>query len=494
MGKGLLGATAVAALFSPGARAFDDDVAIVRVQSRHFDLYTDLDRRSAVAAAEELEAGYAVLWQVFFRAQQDPELRCLIYVIRDDRIWASIRAPQGGEDREEVRGFFDADPARPLFAASLSGAKSVPLRSTLHELAHLFIDQFLPYRPYWLNEGLAEYLATVEVDGGTVRFGKVPEDRSSVLATPAALLPPRDLMLLSKDDEASWSARRRDYLYAECWAWVHFLIHGKDGTLAPSIDGYLRALRAGDRELLADHLPDGTDLDALGTDFRFYVKRGLYRFRKVEGPLDVAPVVSATRLSPSDGLAALAYVMVRSGHAGAAVATMPREHGLPLGYLAAARIEARAGHLDRAARILDAGVAAHGDDPYLLLERARLHEDPGIAATVSDAAARRVADLDRIIETSPWLAAAINDRARAALLAGDVPIALSMARRAIALRGGEALYYHTLAAALDASGNAAGALEIETGALPLARDERLRKAMEEQAARLRGALAHAASE
>ena len=116
------------------------------------------------------------------------------------------------------------------------GWKSTPIGEATsadlrHEVTHAYLHSVLPNIPLWLDEGLAEYF---EVPRG--RHGLNRDHLAQLLAkeapgnSPAAL--PATSPLEEPDRPASL-ARLESFHpgqslcqedYAECWAWVHFLL------------------------------------------------------------------------------------------------------------------------------------------------------------------------------------------------------------------------------------------------------------------------------
>lgn len=104
-----------------------------------------------------------------------------------------------------------------------------------HEMTHAYLHSIVPQIPLWLDEGLAEYF-------------EVPRGHQGLNAPHAVLL---DAALA----QGTWQPdiRRLELLndslamtqqeYAECWAWVHFLLRTRPEH-AELLRGFLRELRA----------------------------------------------------------------------------------------------------------------------------------------------------------------------------------------------------------------------------------------------------------
>jgi hypothetical protein len=117
------------------------------------------------------------------------------------------------------RAFFVETDTRLEVYAHWGGYVGEDLR---HEVTHAYLHSVLPNIPLWLDEGLAEYF---EVPRG--RHGLNRDHLARILAEPeggpgGAVLSP------ISPREALYRLPQEDY--AECWAWVHFLLESSPET------------------------------------------------------------------------------------------------------------------------------------------------------------------------------------------------------------------------------------------------------------------------
>src|SRR5690606_31532622 len=120
-------------------------------------------------------------------------LRIIVYTQRSD--YNAIR-PQ-----DTTLGFFTQSSSGPrmVIGPSRGMGKSQVL---YHEYIHHLMQEHVSFPvPRWYNEGFAELLSTMEVDGNKISAGKVDLDRLSVL-TDFGLLPLEQLFD-PLDEEAS---------------------------------------------------------------------------------------------------------------------------------------------------------------------------------------------------------------------------------------------------------------------------------------------------
>jgi hypothetical protein len=139
----------------------------VRVTNANFIVETDLGADDAAKLLRELNQWRAAMTVAVFRGARAPAQRLEVVVLRN----GELQALNG-----DLRGFFiDRNDVGPYLVL---GASETSQRSGImkHELAHAVIADNLPRAPQWLNEGLAAYLETTELDekSGAVTWGALP--------------------------------------------------------------------------------------------------------------------------------------------------------------------------------------------------------------------------------------------------------------------------------------------------------------------------------
>lgn len=214
--------------------------ADISLESRHYSIYSDLDRELTEDLAQRADAMY------------DEYARRL----------ADFSPPGGAPQRFELRLFARrADymalagdrfvnsggiflPGRNLLAAYLEEQGRDNLRRVLqHEAFHQFAHTNIsPNLPNWLNEGLAQVFEEAIFVDGKFLLGEVPPRRQRQLEHDMLnkrLVPFRSLMTLSHQQ---WQQAMRDEeitgtLYNQSWAMVHFLVFATDAK-APRAPRY----------------------------------------------------------------------------------------------------------------------------------------------------------------------------------------------------------------------------------------------------------------
>jgi tetratricopeptide (TPR) repeat protein len=135
------------------------------------------------------------------------------------------------------RGFsrpFDRRGVPGYFLSTLRGA-AIVLRtgdgweqdaseSTLHDTVHYLFRNRAGYEhPLWFDEGSAEFLSTVAVDGRNVDVGRMRRDHVQLLRD-EQWMPLTEI--LKVNDLEGWGPSRQQVFRAESWAFVHFLNFG----------------------------------------------------------------------------------------------------------------------------------------------------------------------------------------------------------------------------------------------------------------------------
>ena len=94
-------------------------------------------------------------------------------------------------------------------------------QTLFHEYAHLVQHQATPYRPLWLEEGLAELYSVIELSGNTFRLGSPIAAHRATLRNEALL--GSDMFVTIDDRSQSYRGRRANTFYAQSWGFVHML-------------------------------------------------------------------------------------------------------------------------------------------------------------------------------------------------------------------------------------------------------------------------------
>ncbi len=236
--------------------------------------------------------------------------------------------------------------------------------------------------PMWLNEGIAEFYATVEPDGAQWLAGRPQNGRVHVLQTQSRL---RLKTLFSVDGASPYynDPEKMQIFYAESWALTHMLAVGT--AYYKHFGEFVSAMSAGRSEEEAFELAWGKNVAGVETDLDRYLRQerlsGLLYETKVQ-PDDSTPLVGALPQQDLD----LSFADLLSSNPYAApgieqkLMELSRKHpddpGFEelLGYLALRekRTELAESHFSKA-------VDRQSKDPVAVYNSARLQQSSGAA-------------------------------------------------------------------------------------------------------------------
>lgn len=155
------------------------------VYSDHFVLYTESWFPVYRYVLDRLEDTHAGLSRVFF--EDAPVSGIEVLLLSDEDYVALLGGYSSGM-------FFPRTPARDgLLVIRQSRHRSVIDTVVAHELVHKFIAARYPSMPAWLDEGIAEYLATLKVNEDEVQVGRLAPETETKPFGRQALVSLREL-------------------------------------------------------------------------------------------------------------------------------------------------------------------------------------------------------------------------------------------------------------------------------------------------------------
>ncbi|WP_394841675.1 hypothetical protein LZC95_31955 [Pendulispora brunnea] len=254
----------------PFASPGEGGSAWTEVASPHFTLRTDLDAKTAQDVSAQLETIFSSLLELGFDSALGPatDMRTHVDVVyfrsRDEyqRVAPKLSA---GEFLRELHDF-ERTPLALFYGDFVQRTREI----VQHELTHFFVHAYYPQAPIWLDEGLAEYLSTLELEDGSavlgrppkmLRFWKGPWHNENVDGEIRTSIPMSEAIsagaLLGMDVQAfegmgnadpntalgQKAAQAMATNYASAWNLVHVLM--VDPNLRPRFDAYRRRLLEG---------------------------------------------------------------------------------------------------------------------------------------------------------------------------------------------------------------------------------------------------------
>ncbi len=239
---------------------------IYEYESKHYHVFSDIDRETCFQASKLLEDSYTA-YTVYLKWIKDLEKKKFrVYLFSGQAGFMAYC-----EDLQSTAQSWAAGCYMPMLQQLLIWNlpdRAAMMRTVRHEGFHQYLDRIMVDPPSWLNEGLAEYYEITRREGGRWNFGKIHKSHLRELTEPDARLVPLDRFLYQGAKEFYADP---DLHYSQSWAFVHFLRHGPRKYrqyFERVFDGLQGELSA--REVL-DSVFGDVDLDRLQNEFEAYV-------------------------------------------------------------------------------------------------------------------------------------------------------------------------------------------------------------------------------
>ena len=240
-----------------------------------------------------------------------------------------------------------------------------------HELTHFYLRlNYKRYLPVWYDEGLAEFLSTIDFKGKRARIGVIPQIRDYTLKN-SEWLPLERLFAVGRSSSEYHSHRLAAAFYAQSWLLVHYGLMSGDAKAAAYYERMVRGL-----EINLD-LPQVLDLAFTGQlaeferQMRSYGAGNLKLFGYFDAPPAALRVPELQKIDTVLATSEFADLIVRLGNRSGA------ELDRDVGELLPAPVGARAAgvralaylankNIDGAAQLLDLCRHTAADYPSLL--------------------------------------------------------------------------------------------------------------------------------
>jgi Tfp pilus assembly protein PilF len=246
----------------------------VEVRTPNFLILSPLPEADASELARELELFRSVVEVVTGKPIPASPVPLRVYAFDGPSSYRSFGSPG-------VAGYFTASAREGTVVMADWKRRDFGTQQLLqHEYVHFLLrNRSLQAYPPWYDEGLAEFLSTIQVRDGSVEIGRVPERRIQSLGQ-TGWFPLEEVLALR--NFAGMSRSHISAFYAESWAFVHYLNLGR-GESKPRAEmaRYLKALRQGASNEEAVRQAFGESSATLGHKLGKYLKGRRYNFLTV---------------------------------------------------------------------------------------------------------------------------------------------------------------------------------------------------------------------
>ncbi len=409
----------------------------IRLDSPHFELYTDAGSGRGRSLLERLE----LVRHAFAGAPGAPVLGPLPVRVL---LLASSGAFRPLRPSESTVGFFQGGPERNYIVLHWAGEQTE--RVAAHEYVHLLLNHTTVTLPRWLEEGTAEFYSTLRAEGDSLAVGAPILTHLQTLRR-TRWLDASTLAEVTRDSPFYNQPDKAALFYAQSWALVHMfhLSEGYRGALPRFVELLDRGTPAAFQQAF------GKTLGAALEDLERYVAAGRFVVIRIPlEPLGNRQLTGERPVSDGESLLVRAELLLDMGReeeaarlyrrGAAADPDSPAVH-TGLGALALRRGDYAAArqHLARAVALGEAGARTH-------FEYAMLLRDSG------GAPAEVIASLRKAVALNPQFAEAHFMLGGALLKNGRRTEAVAHLQKAASLLPRQSSLWHALALALHEAG------------------------------------------
>jgi len=217
---------------------------IYSYESEHYRIVTDISEKAAKEYAERLETAFAWYGQYvgdLYKGQFHRKPRVAVFNTRE-AYYTYNELISLGRRAENTLGLYRLE----FYELALFEEPNLQrsLNTLYHEAFHHFVTLFMSKRfPYWLNEGIADYMGGMTIEGGKIlRKGEVLKEESQYIQMQIRMgaYPSFEKIMMMSPAEFYTG-----YNYPQAWSMIHFFHHAEDGKHRPLFDRYVRLLVEG---------------------------------------------------------------------------------------------------------------------------------------------------------------------------------------------------------------------------------------------------------
>jgi hypothetical protein len=378
-----------------------------RVRSRNFVLVGSASEKEIRQVALRLEQFREASARLFIKANISSPVPTTVVVFKSDAAYHPF------QPNPNTAGYFQSgSDVNYITLTTETRSEQSPFGVIFHEFTHLLVNNTWGNVPVWLNEGLAEYYSTFAIrDDQRVVLGRP-------IAAHVALLRDNKLFSLRKlfkaDQRSAYynEIDKQGLFYAESWAFVHYLILGRNGQRLSQLAKFLELLDSNVPLERAFEQAFQTSIDAMERELESYIEH--YSSPVISGRLEIqlgsGTEMQSAPISEAEVQAYLGDLLLHSNRVDAEgylqkALTLDPQLGTANASLGMLRL--RQGKIDEARRRLEDAVAADSQN-YLIhyyyafvLSREGMDENQTVIAYPPEIATHIRAELQQAMELRP---------------------------------------------------------------------------------------------
>jgi Flp pilus assembly protein TadD len=300
---------ALGCLLLGSRQSFAGDSQWVEIRSANFSVITDAGDKRGRDVALHFEQMRSAFGTLMTKAHVNLSVPMQIVAFRSSKEIRPL-APVFNGKPTEVAGLFQGGDDRTFIMLDMSVDN--PWSVVFHEYAHQLMNGNLTlHTDPWLEEGFAEYFASIEVDSKEVRVGKIPEDTYRILQQ-MGMMRVTDLFRVRQYSKTyNESGDHRSVFYAESSLVVHYVY---DNHLMLKVADYFDATVNQKKPVeQAVQQAFGMTPEQFDKALRTYLQSGRFKYYPIKTPANiVAAEFTETPVSLADARAVLADIDAHS--------------------------------------------------------------------------------------------------------------------------------------------------------------------------------------
>jgi tetratricopeptide (TPR) repeat protein len=215
------------------------------VRSKHFLLVGNASEKDIRKVGVRLEQFRDVFSRIFTKSKANSAIPITVIVFKNDGAFKPYKPLYQGKPAA-VSGYFQPGEDVNYILLTSEFRETSPYAVIFHEYVHALTSDNSRPLPPWLNEGIAEYYSSFEVesDEKKVWLGKAIANHVFYLRE-QKFLPLQRLFAVDHGSPEYNERERKGVFYAQSWALVHYLLLGNDSKRQPQFNRFINALAAG---------------------------------------------------------------------------------------------------------------------------------------------------------------------------------------------------------------------------------------------------------
>jgi tetratricopeptide (TPR) repeat protein len=256
----------------------------ILLRTKHFTIASNADEGRTRERALKLEQ-FRFVFSKLFNMGDSAQLPITVIVFKNDDSYKPYKPLYNGKPAN-VAGYFQPGDDGNFISLNIDGNQLSPMHTIFHEYTHL-LTSLSPYPwPLWLNEGLAEFYSTFDVEGkGVVNLG-LPIGHHVLFLRQSKFLPLQSLISVGHGSRDYNEKDKQGVFYAESWALVHYLMFGDKFSHQKDLINFVSLVGSGVRPVEAFSQAFKTDFATIEKGLRNYILSNSYTNMKY--PLGVA--------------------------------------------------------------------------------------------------------------------------------------------------------------------------------------------------------------